>query len=187
MKKTSVLGFIFLVNACASEPEPTEYERVYQLEPSNPLSCIGYREVTNLHSPPDLVAGANKCVEDNNYQGAAELLMIAGSFAFYDAQRVNDHTAHGVWHTLLAKSLGALPQSQKVELFANLDALSRSSEETDRMCSHLAAIDPPAYSPDYMLNQGLNARYASITEALKKDFEATNNWKAAREYVKCRY
>ena len=183
-KFLSLACFTFLVG-CANNSQVTNYESKGNLAATNPLVCVSPTSVGPESTAADIAAGGKDCAESSKYNEAAELIMIASAYAYFDTQRVTDKTAHGALNALFAKEFGSLPEAQKNELFSSIDALDNNLPRKSEICSYLISAPPPSYFPNYMIAHGMGAFTGSSKEPLIKGFNASEAWSKSLAFVKC--
>ena len=176
--------FAFLIG-CANNSQITNYESKGNLAATNPLSCVSSTLVGPESTAADIAAGAKDCAESSKYNEAAELIVVASAYAFFDTQRVTDKTAHGALSALFAKEFGSLPEAQRTELFASIDALDKNKPRKNEICSYLISTPPPSYFPSYMIAHGMGAFTGSTKEPLVKGFNVSEAWSKSMVFVKC--
>ena len=155
-KYIPVLCLLFL-SACANTPNITRHESPGNLAATDPLPCVAATSVKNTSSAADISAGAKECAAKQEYDRAAELIMVATAYAFYDTLRVADPSAHGALGALFAKDFGPMPEFQMSNVVASMDALDNDEKRKRELCSHLRSSSPPAYMPGYMIAHGMGA------------------------------
>lgn len=185
MNKILVLACFALLFGCANTSQVSNYESKGNLAATNPLACVSATSVGPESTAADIAVGAKDCADLSKYKEAAELIMVASAYAFFDTRRVTDKTAHSALNALFAKELGSLPEANRNELFAHIDALDNNQPRKTEICSYLAGAPPPSYFPNYMIAHGMSAFTGSVKEPLIKDFNATEAWSKSMAFVKC--
>ena len=169
----------------SEDTQITDYESAGNLEATAPLACIPATEVENTNSAADVAAGAKACADAGQYDQAAELIMVASAYAFYDTQRVADETAHGALSAVFTEQFGSLPEAERSQLFDNIDTLDSDAARKGEICEYLRASEPPTYMPTYMIAHGMGAFTGESQEPLVEDFDAAGSWEKALEFVNC--
>ncbi|WP_444917594.1 hypothetical protein [Microbulbifer sp. JMSA003] len=153
---------------------------------TSPLGCISATSVLSTHTPTDITAAAKTCTEQSKFDEAAELLMVASAFAYFDTQRVSDKTGHNVLRVIFNKKFNSMPEGDRKKLFASINSLDQGGARKLEVCNYLTAAKPPSYIPSYMISHGLR-KFTGVTEApLIKDFDADQSWLNSMVFVKCR-
>lgn len=183
-KVLTLVCFTFLVG-CANKSQTTNYERKGNFAATNPLVCVNSTSVGSESTAADIAAGAKNCTESSKYNEAAELIMIASAYAYFDTQRVTDKTAHGALNALFAKEFGSLPEAKRNELFSSINALDNNQPRKSEICTYLISAPPPSYFPEYMIAHGVGAFTGSTKEPLIKDFSPSEAWSKSMVFVKC--
>ncbi len=185
MNKVLTLAcFTFLVG-CANNSQITNYESKGNLAATNPLACVSYTSVGPERTAADIAAGAKDCAESSKYNEAAELIMVASAYAYFDTQRVADKTAHGALNALFAKEFGSLPEAKRSELFSSIEALDSNDLRKSEICTYLISATPPSYFPDYMIAHGMGEFTGSSKEPLITNFNPSEAWSKSMVFVKC--
>ncbi|MFB6230541.1 MAG: hypothetical protein ABEL04_05230 [Salinibacter sp.] len=153
-------------------------------------SCIGLKAVRASTSAGDLIGNILACTRSGKYQQAARLQMVGLTLQRYDAERVEDKTAHGAFQAKMGTAFKALPESTRKTVLAEMKTLLKNAEARAPVCERLQAIGPPTYQPAYMVAHGMGA----MTEKMKggdvayeppTDFDAEKAWMTALEYANC--
>lgn len=155
--KTSVLVITLLVSAivlsaCSEgllKIKP-QLDRPKRFTAYNPLECVAFSEVQPRHSIVDIMAGVGTCVAQERYHTAADLMMVAGSFAFFDTQRISSKDTRLAVKEVFHREFNAMPRSKRQWLFAGLDALDTNKQRRAKICRYLHGLPPPSYTPYYM-------------------------------------
>lgn len=179
-----IFGGLLLCNY-ALGGQVKKFETEGNLAAENPLPCIRATEVTNTSSAADVVSGAKACVDEGRYTQAAELMMVANAYAFYDTERVADKSAHAALSALFAVHFGSLSTKVREELLAAVFELDENSENKQRLCTFLTESQPPTYMPDYMIAHGMDALIGNNQYPLVSDFKPEKSWGNALNFVDC--
>ena len=183
-KVLTLFCFAFLIG-CANNSQVTNYESKGNLAATDPLVCVNSTSVGPESTAADIAAGAKDCAESSKYSEAAELIMVASAYAYFDTQRVSDKSAHGALNALFAKEFGSLSEAQRKELFSSIDALDNNQTRKSEICTYLISAPTPSYFPEYMIAHGMGAFTGSPKEPLIKDFDASEAWSKSMVFVKC--
>ena len=183
MKRWLFPLLLSLAAAPAGAQQVQSYETPGNLKPTHDLACIGISEVRNDYTPADLMTGYVKCTQAGRYDDALVLMLVAGTYASFDSQRVSDVSAHDAFQAIEAN----IPQDEKVK--AGLQPVfekykAANSPEMAKFCTDLKHLGPPNYYPAYMVAHGMGAFLG--TGGLVKDFDAKKGWKTAvDQYMHC--
>ncbi len=185
MNKVLILVCFTLLVGCANNTQVTNYESKGNLAANNPIVCVSYTSVGSESTPADIVTGAKDCAKAYKYNEAAELLMVASAYAYFDTQRVTDKTAHDALNALFSKEFGFLTEVERIELLSSIDALDNKQPRKSEICAYLISAPLPSYFPDYMIAQGMGTFTDSSNEPLIKDFNAIEAWSNSMAFIKC--
>ena len=179
------VALVFLLGA-PLVAQVTNYTTEGSLRADHPLQCVPVSEITGKSSAADVTQGAVACLEAENYQGAAELVMVASAFAYFDTQRVSDPSAHVALQAIFADALSGQPQDRVEKMLAAIQRLSPDNSRHREICTSLLALGPPSYYPSYMIEHGMDAFTGSDSEPLVADFDAGKAWvDSLRTFIKC--
>ncbi len=185
MNKFLTLVCFSLLVGCVNNSQVTNYKSKRNLATTSPLICVSSTSVGSESTAADIAAGAKDCADSSKYNEAAELLMVASAYAYFDTKRVTDKTAHGALNALFAKEFGSLSESQRKELFSSIDALDNNQPRKNEICTYLTSSPPPSYFPDYMIAHGIGAFKGSLKAPLIKGFNASEAWLKSMAFIKC--
>ena len=187
INKLSTLLSIALLSGCANKSQITNYETIENLAATNPLSCVKAESIGPESTAADITVGAKACLNLSKFDEAAELIMVASAYAYFDTLRVADNSAHGALTAIFTKHFGSIPEADKKELFASIGALDNNPSRKSELCSHLSSAPPPSYFPNYMIAHGMGSFTNSTTEGpLVKDFDSSDAWSKSMVFIKCR-
>ncbi|AWF80959.1 hypothetical protein BTJ40_09130 [Microbulbifer sp. A4B17] len=180
---SSILALAFLV--CAHGAKSSNYVARDSQNAAPPIGCISATSVKATHTPTDITAAAKKCADESKFDEAAELLMVASAFAYFDTQRVSDKTGHNVLRVIFNKEFGPLPDQERAKLFSSINSLDKGGARKLEVCTYLRSSEPPSYIPSYMISHGLRKFTGATEEPLIKDFNANESWYKAMVFIKC--
>lgn len=192
MKTVTVLAVALLAAGGAAQepnervPQITNYEAKGNLQATQPIDCIGLADLTNRHTPADILPGVRKCIDAAEYEKAVDLFAVVGVYGRFDMLRVADNTAHQAITVLRINNLGSLDQT-RVDAFQDSvkGRLDEESANLLRLCDHVKSIGAPAYHPTYMLQHGISA-FTGAGGGIKSDFNAAEAWAASLDsYLHC--
>lgn len=178
-----------IMTACSSHLltlKPT-FDRSKRFTAYNPLSCVAFSNVQPTHTIVDIMSGVGDCVNQERYHTAAELMMIAGSFAFFDTQRTSDEEASEAIKAVFQSEFNTMPRSKRKWLFAGLDALDANEQRRANICRYLHQLPPPSYTPYYIaeFQRQTEDNKGHINHIVKTHFNAQENWGKSLGYVLC--
>lgn len=154
-------------------------------------SCMGATDIEPSTSVKVLMGSLMKCTHtEQNYEHAAELILVAYAFQGYDQQRVQDASAHGALSVVMQQILQNLSQSSGKKLMAEVRALKGNTEHRAPVCSHLRKMGPPTHRPTYMRQHGMGAVMDSMNgESSERTqpggFDPERAWATAIAKVGC--
>jgi len=187
MKRTLlVITMIFSMYGIEAQ-EIIAFESEGNLETLNLLVCVELTEVTNQHTPADILKGMEKCLKGKEYEKAAKLFAISGLYGSYDMLRVEDKTAHQAMMVLQQNVIFTLNEEDGEALKSALEiALEKDSETLKSTCQTIRNIGPPQYHPAYMIQHGMKAFLQSEDDGIVKDFNSEESWKSVlKNYLYC--
>ena len=187
MKKAFITLLLMCGTTNAIAQKTQSFEAEGNLESSNPLGCVDISEVTNEHSPADILHGMGECLKIKKYEKAAKLFAIAGVYGTYDSYRVEDRSAHQALLVLQRNVILNTDESAQNGLMNNLKTqLESGSENLNTICQSIREIGIPNYYPKYMIQHGIQAFTKNEWDGLKADFDSEASWKLALEsYLHC--
>lgn len=177
---------LFLVTPQSPAQDTVVFNTPGNLEATMPLGCVDLDQLSNSHSPADMFHGVWACVQQEDYEKAIDLLLVARAYGFYDIDRVRDSSAHGAVQMLQIRIADAMDDAQH----AAWAAVSESRQDMDLdqgpVCSRLMSLGPPDYFPYYMVQHGLRASVPPDTgNALREDFAPDRAWTTVLENYEC--
>lgn len=188
MKKFVSL-FVLIISFCGYAQEQKNYETVGNLESENPCGCVELSEVTNKHTPMDILMGMKACLDKEDYNKAAKLFAIAGVFGRFDTYRVSDKSAHQAIQVRNQSLLMNLEERAQKELISNFELeFNQGTENLVKNCTIIQKIGMPDYYPKYMIQHGMKAFINTGTDddGLVADFDSEASWqKALESYLHC--
>lgn len=187
MKNTLTITILSLAALHINAQEIINIEAEGSLESTTPLECITISDVTTQNSPADIFMGVNKCIEEEEYANAAQLLAIAGVYGTYDMHRVKDKTAHQAIMVLQQTIFMNLTEEQKAMLSKSMDEeLEVGTDNLAEVCAAIRKVGKPEYHPTYMIQHGMGAFMQSDDNPLKEDFDTDAAWELSLEsYLDC--
>jgi hypothetical protein len=152
----------------------------------NPIGCENLENLTNEHTPADVIKGLTKCLKQKRFKKGAYLHAFAGIYAYFDRLRVADKTAHGAHSMLLAQNLRSVRDSMNPFKKEVKNVLGEKTE-LSKVCKKIIKIGAPGYHPMYMIHHGLNTLNGGGTQnGLVNEFNSDNAWKVSLEkFLKC--
>lgn len=176
MKATLALLFAILslasITSAASET---------QLSVSSALGCVSLDKVSNSHSPVDIFAGLNACMDTRNYKNAAVLYTMGTLYGVYDTRRVGDEKAQRVISLL---RMYALSGRSKTELNKLQNEVVELLTDNTEVCERILKKGRPSYYPTYIADH-ISASGAADRPPLQtiKTFNELDAWRESLELV----
>ena len=168
-----------------AEPQITFLETPGNLTAFNPLGCVAATSVQNGSTAADIATGARACADAGNYDEAAELVMVASAYAFFDTLRVTDKSAHIALTALFVDRFGGLAEAQEKEIFTAIEVLTDNGDRHHKLCTVLRRVGPPNYRPTYMIAHGLQPFLNDSDEPAVRKIDTSEGWEKALSYVNC--
>jgi len=125
------------------------------LAPSHTLDCIGLNAVTNQYNPPSLMMASRKCIQDDNYTRAWELMNTANGFAYYDIKQLADRSTHGARTVLAMRVFSKLSKEQRLKVKKSWRKIQSDPVQVKAYCNSLKKIGPPSYEPRWAILHGI--------------------------------
>ncbi|WP_242521877.1 hypothetical protein [Motiliproteus sp. SC1-56] len=162
-----------MISACSStDQKVVNYEAEGNLSRSKSIQCKPISQLSNKNNPVDIFTGIANCIENNNFQNAAELYYAGMSYGYYDTKRVSDTTAHQAISVLRMNIGGGMTEEQLQNLQHALDSLT-----PEKICPTLTRLGKPEYRPTYMIQHGLGAFTGQSTkDGLVGNFDPASAW-----------
>lgn len=177
-----IMAFPFI--SCKAEAQPgkgniVNYESEGNLEVTHQVGCWSFSKLNNKLTPADLYSGLARCLKDENYENAADLVVLAEIYAFFDKLRVADKTAHQAHPILWREAFEATSKDGKIKLLDALDAkLAKGGKQLTETCLAVRKIGRPDYYPSYMIQHGIGAFGSTDSNnGLIADFHPEQAWK----------
>ena len=135
----------------------------------------------------------DSCIKESKYVDAVHFFALAGTYSFYDTQRVADTTGHQIHSLLLQQFLATLNKKQSDRLLKELNKTLGDKNKLSSVCTKIRSISAPDYYPEYMINHGLGAvtgknetDYGQSANGLIANFNAKNAWEKSLDgYLHC--
>jgi hypothetical protein len=176
---------LLLGAATASAGPVTNYTTPGNLKATHALGCIGLKDVRNAYTPPDLMNAYTACIAAKRYDDATMVWTVAGTYAFFDALRVPDASAHDAFQVLMLEHRPDADDSARLR-----DALAKYRASNGRgaspaLCADIARLGAPNYRPDYMIAHGMSAFVGGAGDT-PAGFDARKGWRdTLDEYLHC--
>ena len=143
------------------------------------VGCVDMVDIKNLYTPADLYPAAKRCLNDEDFNRAAEIFLFANLYANYDPLRMRDRHANQAKAVLRQKNFSGLKRStiNRWKKFMQTTYAKGSVEHT-AFCIEARQIGHPRYRPDYMMLHTLSAFSSGfdLDRALIKDFDENEIW-----------
>lgn len=91
------------------------------------------------------------CIKINQYKNGIFLYLLAGSYTYYDANRINTFYARKVHHDLFTENLALLTIAEYNSFWRILKNFMQQENQRKMVCSKIERIGGPDYQPIYML------------------------------------
>ena len=185
MNRIYALLATLLVASCAANNGVTNLQSQGNLEAPQPSECVSIGQLNSDQNPADIFVGMKKCLDNENYQTAAEMYFAAMSYGIYDTKRVSDTTAHQGILVLRMNALSGLSESQLPLIQSEIDSILASNE---KVCEALKIRGLPTYYPKYMIQHGIGAFTGKQSnKGLVANFNSQSAWaEAIEKSVKCK-
>jgi len=179
-KKAVFLVAVALLASCGrKEASPTSAGT------QRPMPCTDLASVKSDRTPPELYSGVIACVKQGNYENAAGLRALAGTYGFYDTLRVADPTGAQV---LTGLKFGLEQATNPEEQQALMAAINRVVEDPvahAELCRGITEVGRPTYPPTSMSSHGMAAFSGNPQVSDPTGFDPAGAWSKALEYPRC--
>ncbi|QBY42356.1 hypothetical protein QE197_03450 [Arsenophonus nasoniae] len=118
---------------------------------NNNLECAKVKGNFNKFTPIVLYKGMVDCIKINQYKNGMFLYLLAGSYTYYDANRINTFYARKVHHDLLTENLAFLTKAEYNSFWIILNKFMQQDKQKRMICSKIEQVGAPDYQPIYML------------------------------------
>lgn len=165
----------------------TNYEAPGNLESTTDVDCIALSSVKNSMTPADLYPAMAKCIKAGDYERAARLYAIAGTYARFDMMRVADRSAHQAKTVLEMEYRGWMSEEQNKKLADTVTGIATVAPKLSDLCQAMRSVGIPSYHPRYMIQHGMGAFTGQSTpDGLVVNFEPAKAWNEALDgYLHC--
>ncbi|WGL98978.1 hypothetical protein QE177_03520 [Arsenophonus sp. aPb] len=142
---------------------------------NNNLQCAKVKGNLNKSTPIVLYKGMVDCIKLHQYEKGVFLYSLAGSYTYYDANRINTFYARKAHHDLLTENLAFLTKAEYNSFWIFLNNFMQQDKQKKMICSKIEQVGAPDYQPIYMLKNKVStiSRY-DIDYALFK--KSLNNY-----------
>lgn len=142
------------------------------------LACVREENNLNEFNPIVLYKVMVSCIKNNLYEKGIFLYLLAGSYTYYDANRINTFYARKVHHNLLAENLAFLTKAEYNSFWSNLKDFMEQDKQRKMVCVKIEQVGAPNYHPSYMLkNKVSNVSQYGVDYILFK--------KSVNSYLNC--
>lgn len=118
---------------------------------NNNLECAKVKGNLNKSTPIVLYKGMVDCIKLHQYEKSVFLYSLAGSYTYYDANRINTFYAKKVHHDLLTENLAFLTKTEYHSFWIILNNFMQQDKQKKMICSKIEQVGAPDYQPIYML------------------------------------
>lgn len=152
--------------------------------------CIEATAVAPSESAFDVLLRFASCLNKERYRTAAGLLHLGTALQRYDVQRIRDTTKHAAFKAWTKKVFMFYPDATHEKVMKEVKRLYRNAAARAPICEHMQSMDPPAYTPKYMIKYGAPTKKFPNDEAIEmppppEGFEAPAAWTTAKARVGC--
>ena len=185
MNRIYVFLVTLLVASCAGNNGVTNLQSQGNLEAPRPSECVSIGQLNSNQNPADIFVGMKKCLDNENYQIAAEMYFAAMTYGIYDTKRVRDTSAHQGLIVLRMNALSELSELQLPLVQLEIDSVLASNAQ---VCKALSVRGLPTYYPRYMIQHGIGAFTGKQkNRGLVENFNSQSAWaEAIEKSVKCK-
>uniref|UniRef100_A0A3B0LZF9 Lipoprotein n=1 Tax=Arsenophonus endosymbiont of Trialeurodes vaporariorum TaxID=235567 RepID=A0A3B0LZF9_9GAMM len=143
-----IIFFPCIISGCHSFRDQSNFSGS---DLNNNLECEKVKSNLNKSTPIVLYKGMVDCIKINQYKNGIFLYLLAGSYAYYDANRINTFYARKVHHDLLTENLALLTTAEYNSFWRILKNFMQQENQRKMVCSKIERIGVPDYQPIYML------------------------------------
>ena len=136
---------LLILMACDTDPQISNHNAQ-----SDFLGCIDTVFVENTCSADDITTSARACTEQRHYAQAAELLVMASAYAFYNTE--DTATISDTINNLFAMKLYTLKKYQQTNLLLAINALDKDQIRMQTLCQFLTDSPPASFNQDSVAN-----------------------------------
>ncbi|HGJ5892614.1 MAG TPA: hypothetical protein ACHBZA_15390 [Arsenophonus apicola] len=140
---------------------------------NNHLECTTVKNNLNKSTPIVLYKRMVDCIKLHQYEKGVFLYSLAGSYTYYDANRINTFYAKKVHHNLLIKNLAFLTKAESNSFWIILNNFMQQDKQKKMICSKIEQVGAPDYQPIYMLRNKIRtiSRYDIDYVLFKKSLD----------------
>jgi hypothetical protein len=151
-----------------------------QLAPSHDIGCPSIQALKSQYTAADLYSATRKCLDQNQFDMAAPLFMVAGAYGRFDSARITDKTVSGGISILIMNTADRLTDEQKKGFQTAVMSLHDDPRKQAAFCTQIAKLGPPDYIPTYLTSHGLGVTDGrqSDQNGLAVDFDRNGIWAA---------
>jgi uncharacterized RDD family membrane protein YckC len=167
-------------------PNFTNYRVEGSLGKSHDLPCITIDQANNAYTPADLYASSAQCVMAGRDSDSAQIYLLAGVYAVYDASRVADKTARGARQVLVLNNFSPIDDEKKEGFKKEIKKITEpKTQESKEFCSKVKKLGKPDYHPQYMILHGMsNFLDGAEGDGLIADYDPDQKWEDALTALK---
>lgn len=154
-------------------------------------ACVRLDSIDNSHTPIELYASLNDCMQSNRDTDAVSLFVLAGMDSSFDSLRVSDKTAGQARQILIMALFGGMAADVHARFEAAMKDFMSQPPRHAVLCEQVKKVGPPQYFPAYMVNHGLGVMQSALSNQappapLKSDFNAATTWRELQtNYLNC--
>lgn len=146
--------------------------------------CMTSAEIKSSKTPVTFFSSAARCIEEDRYEQAVELYLVAVAYGYFDSMRAADQTSSADVIEQLKINYFSRIDSNKRNRFAQM--LRLRLDNLAPTCQLLKKIGKPNYYPRYMVEALKNPFTKQSKDGLMPNYDAENLWTKTRfEYLHC--
>lgn len=205
MKKIFLILSAFLVTSCQNQEVVTVEEPIetqsqqeevkVQYNINEPIklkndigqvskinSCYSISDLNKENTPLDLMFSATNCIQEENYDNAAELFSLASAYSYFDNFRISDTKMQSTFDNLSQTMIYEFEEDKLNNLSASLKSIGEDAQRHSNFCNNVLKLGYPKYIPRYMASPGEYFSDSMVNESFNK----TEAWNIIlRDYLKC--
>lgn len=145
--------------------------------------CMERVEISNTHTPEDLLKSSAACIEEEKYTQAIDLYLVATAYGYYDSERVIEKEARDVLDAIKMDNFGALDPIKRNHFAEGLRERLNNMQES---CTFLMQLGKPNYYPHYMIQSTVQSLIVKSSDGLVLNYDEKVLWhETLFTYLKC--
>ena len=151
--------------------------------PTEINACIERSDIKSSYSPELLFKSSALCINDEKYNQAVDLYLVATAYGYFDTQRVLDKTAWQALDVIKTENFSAI-DANKRNKFA--EALRTRLDDMKTTCTFLQKLGKPNYHPNYMIQAGVQSFASKSKNGLVPNYNPNALWEETRfTFLRC--